>query len=117
MLIYTQYKLHNITSKQVLKFGSETWTLKQRDRSRLEAAQMKFLKPMLGLTRLDHQRNEVIREKLKVKSIVLEIDEYRQNWKSYVERMENCRVPKATLHYKSRGRIDPARPTKRWADQ
>jgi hypothetical protein len=31
---------------------------------------MKFLRPMLGLTRMDHQRNEVIREKLKVKSIV-----------------------------------------------
>jgi hypothetical protein len=48
-------------------------------------AQMKFLRPMLGLTRLDHQRNEVIREKLKVKSIVSEIDEYRQNWKSHVK--------------------------------
>jgi hypothetical protein len=50
---------------------------------------------MLGLTRLDHQRNEVIREKLKVKSIVSEIDEYRQNWKSHVERMENFRFPNA----------------------
>jgi hypothetical protein len=79
MLRDTQIKLHNITSKEVLKLGSETWTLNQRDRTRLEAAQMKFLRPMLGLTRLDHQRNEEIREKLKVKSIVLEIDEYRQN--------------------------------------
>jgi hypothetical protein len=78
---------------------------------------MKFLRPMLGLTRLDHQRNEVIREKLKVKSIVSEIDEYRKNWKSHVERIENFRFPKAELHYKLCCRIDPGRPNKRWADQ
>jgi hypothetical protein len=52
-----------------------------------------------------------------VKSIVSEIDEYRQNWKSHVERMENFRFPKAALHYKPRSRRDPGRPTKRWADQ
>jgi hypothetical protein len=52
-----------------------------------------------------------------VKSIVSEIDEYRQNWKSHVERTENFRFPKAALHYKPRGRRDPGRPTKRWADQ
>jgi hypothetical protein len=78
---------------------------------------MKFLRPMLGLTRLDHQRNKLLRETLKVKSIVSEIDEYRQNWKSHVERMENFRSPKAALHYKPRGRRDLGRPTKRWADQ
>jgi hypothetical protein len=58
-----------------------------------------------------------IREKLKVKSIVSEIDEYRQNWTSHVERMENFIFPKAALHYEPRGRRDPGRPTKRWADQ
>jgi hypothetical protein len=31
--------------------------------------------------------------------------------------MENFRFPKAALHYKPRGRRDPGRPTKRWADQ
>jgi hypothetical protein len=31
--------------------------------------------------------------------------------------MENFRFPKAALHYKPRGRRDPGRPNKRWADQ
>jgi hypothetical protein len=55
--------------------------------------------------------------KLKVKSLVSEIDEYRQNWKYHVEGMVNFRFPKASLHYKTRGRRDPGRPTKIWADQ
>jgi hypothetical protein len=85
-------------------------------RRKLYETEARFLRPMLGLTRLDHQRNEVIKEKLKMKSIVSEIDEideYRQNWKSHVERMENFRFPKAALHYKPRSRRDPGRPTKR----
>jgi hypothetical protein len=84
---------------------------------KIRSSSNEILETMLGLIRTDHQRNEVIREKLKVKSIVSEIDEYRQNWKFHVERMENFRFPKAALHYKPRGRRDPGRPTERWADQ
>jgi len=36
-------KIHNITSKAALKFGSEAWILKKREEQGLEAAQMKFL--------------------------------------------------------------------------
>jgi hypothetical protein len=35
-------KIHNITAKGTLKFGSEAWVLKKREEQRLEAAQMKF---------------------------------------------------------------------------
>jgi len=36
-----------------LKFGSETWVLKEKEEQRLEAAQMKFLRHLLGITKLD----------------------------------------------------------------
>jgi hypothetical protein len=36
-----------------LKFGSEVWVLKKREEQRLEAAQMKFLRNLLGITKLD----------------------------------------------------------------
>ena len=39
----TKLRIHNITAKAVLKFGSEAWVLKKREEQRLEAAQMKFL--------------------------------------------------------------------------
>lgn len=81
MLKETQIRLHNITAKQMLKFGSETWIIKQREKSRIQAAQMKFLRSILGFTRLDHKRNEEIRSILKVKNILEEIEEYREKWK------------------------------------
>jgi hypothetical protein len=41
-------RIHNITAKATLKFGSEAWVLKKRNEQRLEAAQMKFLRRLLG---------------------------------------------------------------------
>jgi hypothetical protein len=35
-------RIHSITAKAALKFGSESWVLKKREEQRLEAAQMKF---------------------------------------------------------------------------
>ena len=46
-------RIHNITAKAALKFGSEAWVLKKREEQRLEAAQMKFLRHLLGITKLD----------------------------------------------------------------
>jgi len=46
-----------------LKFGSEVWVLKKREEQRLEAAQMKFLRHLLGITKLDKEKNQCIRGK------------------------------------------------------
>jgi len=40
----TKLRIHNITAKAALKFGSEVWVLKKKEEQRLEAAQMKFLR-------------------------------------------------------------------------
>jgi len=59
----TKLRIHNITAKAALKFGSEAWVLKKREEQRLEAAQMKFLRHLLGITKLDKEKNQCIREK------------------------------------------------------
>ena len=46
----TKLRIYNITTKAALKFGSEAWELKKREEQRLEAAQMKFLRYLLGIT-------------------------------------------------------------------
>jgi len=66
-------RFHNITAKAALKFGSEVWVLKEREEQRLEAAQMKFLRHLLGITKLDKEKNQCIREKTGGQNIVKEI--------------------------------------------
>jgi hypothetical protein len=77
--IYTKLRLHNITSKASLCYGSETCTINKRD------AQMRFLRPLLGLTRLDHQRNLEIRNNLKVDNIVEDIKQYQRRLVDHLE--------------------------------
>ena len=59
----TKLRIHNITAKAALRFGSEAWVLKKREEQRLEAAQMEFLRHLLGITKLDKGKNQCIREK------------------------------------------------------
>ena len=40
----TKLRIHNITARAALKFGTEAWVLKKREKQHLEAAQMKFLR-------------------------------------------------------------------------
>ena len=53
----TKLRIHNITAKAALKFGSEAWVLKKREEQRLEAAEMKVLIHLLVITILDKEKN------------------------------------------------------------
>jgi len=57
----TKLRINNITAKAALKVGSEVWVLKKREEQRLEAAQMKFLRHLLGITKLDKEKSQCIR--------------------------------------------------------
>jgi hypothetical protein len=46
-----------------LKFGNEAWVLKKREEQCLETAQIKFLRHLLGKTKLDKEKNQCIRGK------------------------------------------------------
>jgi hypothetical protein len=85
-----------------LKFVREAWVLKKREEQRLEAAQMKFLRNLLGITKLDKEKNQSIREKLRVQNTVKEIKQYQLKWLQHVQRMDTNRIPKQALRYRTK---------------
>ena len=113
----TKLRIHNITAKAALKFGSEAWVLKKREEQRLESAQMKFLRQLLGITKLDKEKNQCIREKTGVKNMLREIKQYQKKWLQHVQRMDTSRLSKQTLKCRPEGRRNIGRPKKRWRDQ
>ena len=113
----TKLRIHNITAKAALKFGSEASVLKKREEQSLEAAQMKFLRHLLGITKLDKEKNQCIREKTGTQYIVKEIKQYQKKWLQHVKRMDRNRLPRQTLKYRPEGRRNIGRPKKRWRDQ
>jgi hypothetical protein len=87
-----------------LKFGSEAWVLKKREEQRLEAAQMKCLRHLLGITKLDKEKNQCIGGKTGAKKEAKEIKQYQEKWLQHVQRMDTKRIPKQALQYKPKGR-------------
>jgi hypothetical protein len=49
-------------------------------RRRIEAAEMKLLRPLAGYTLYDHKTNDSIRRELQITCMLDKIDEYRLNW-------------------------------------
>jgi len=83
-----------------LKFRSEAWVLKKREEQRLEAAQKKFLRHLLGITKVDKEKNQCVREKTGVQNIVKEIKQYQEKWPQHLQRMDTNRIPKQALLFK-----------------
>jgi hypothetical protein len=60
-----------------LKFGNEAWVVKKREEQRLEATQIKFLRHLLGITKLDKEKTKVLGKKTGAENIVKEIKQYQ----------------------------------------
>jgi len=110
----TQMKFYKVVARPSLLYGSETCVTTKRDMTRLEAAEMRFLRSVTGYTRLDKIRIEVIWKELQISRIQDVRLKYKQNWNNHLERMDNTRLPKHALNYKPRGSRDRGRPRKRW---
>jgi len=51
-------KFCKVVARPTLLYGSETWVTATRGMTRLEAAEMRFLRSVKGYTRLDKIRSE-----------------------------------------------------------
>ena len=79
---------------------------------------MKFLRHLLGITKLDREKNQCIRgKKTGAENIVKEIKQYQKKWLQHVQRMDTNRIPKQELKFKPQGLRNIRRPRTRWRDQ
>jgi hypothetical protein len=86
-------------------------------KKRIEAAEMKLLRPLAGYTLRDHKYNDDIRSELGVQSISELLDIYRTNCHDHLLRMEPYRVPLQVHRYRPTGTRNVGRPRKRWKEQ
>jgi len=62
------------------------------------------LRHLLGITKLDKEKNQCIREKTGAENIGKEIKQYQEKWLQHIQRMGTNRIPKQALQYKPKGR-------------
>ena len=113
----TILKIYNTLVLPTFLYGSENWTLTALQRRRIEAAEMKLLRPLAGYTLYDHKTNDYIRRELQITGILDKVDEYRRNWLSHLQRMSQNRIPLKSYHYRLQGRRTIGRSKKRWREQ
>ena len=68
-----------------LTYGAESWVLKEREKQRIRAAEMKVLRKIAGVRRKDHVRNDDIRAQLRQEGVVKQVGRKREVWKKRVE--------------------------------
>ena len=100
----------------ILTYAAGTWTTTKRDESRIQAAEMKFLRGIIGKTRRDKVRNVDIRERTGFPKLQDKIETSKLKWYGHMMRMEEYRVPKRIFMEKIPGRRPRGRPRKRWID-
>jgi hypothetical protein len=65
----TMLKFYKTMATPVLLYGCESWVPSQKDNSRIQATEMKFLRRVKGITKLDRVRNEDVRKELGIRAI------------------------------------------------
>ena len=113
----TKVTLYKSYYTPILTYSLETITLTRRDNSKLQAAEMKFLRTMIQKTRKDKIRNEKIREEVKIEdSILQKIQKSRLKWFGHVNRMSANKTARREYVREIRGRRPVGRPRKKWTD-
>ncbi|KAK3508090.1 hypothetical protein QTP70_013444 [Hemibagrus guttatus] len=81
-------KVYRTVVRPAMLYGLETVSLKKRQESELEVAELKMLRFSLGVTRLDRIRNEYIRGTAHVGRLGDKVREARLRWFGHVQRRE-----------------------------
>ena len=96
-------------------YGSETWNLGAAERKKLNVGEMRCLRSMCGVTRLDRVRNEEIRRRTGVvRELAGRAEQGLLRWFGHVERMEDRRMVKKITRSGVRGMRPRGRPRTGW---
>ena len=96
---------------------AETWALKKAHENKLEVEEMRMLRWMCGVTKLDKIRNERIRGTTKVGEITNKVQERRLKWYWHVMRREEHYVGRRAMVMRVQGRRKRGRPKRRRLDK
>ncbi|TWW81097.1 hypothetical protein D4764_01G0009120 [Takifugu flavidus] len=99
-----------------LTYGHELWVMTKRIRSRVQVAEMSFLRRVAGLSLRDRVRSSAIREELGVEPLLLRVERSQIRWLGHLVRIPPGHLPGEVFRACPSGRRPPGRPRTRWRD-
>ncbi|KAF7656129.1 hypothetical protein LDENG_00046000, partial [Lucifuga dentata] len=100
----------------ILTYGHELWVMTKRTRSRIQAAEMRFLCRVSGITLRDRVRSSDIREGLGVELLLLRIERSQLRWFRHLIRTPPARLLREVFQARPTGKRPRGRPRTRWRD-
>ena len=98
-------------------YGAETWNLREIHRKKLNVFEMRCLRGMVGVTRLDKVRNEIVRRRAGVREdMAARVDKSVLRWFGHLERMDENRLVRKIWKSEVDGKCVRGRPNMRWMD-
>ncbi|KAK3548339.1 hypothetical protein QTP70_010303 [Hemibagrus guttatus] len=110
-------KVYRTVVRPAMLYGLETVSLRKRQESELEVAELKMLRFSLGVTRLDGIRNEYIRGTAHVGRLGDKVREARLRWFGHVQRRDSEYIGRRVLDMELPGRRQRGRPKRRSVPQ
>lgn len=113
MILYKMYYI------PILTYGSVTWTMGGKEERQIQAAEMKFIRSMVGISKLERKRSRVIRKECGIERLQYKIGRERLRWYGHMMRMSSERIPKMIFENteKSGEKRRVGRPRERWQSQ
>lgn len=117
MPISLKRKTFNTCILPVITYGAETLTLTKATITKLQVAQRKMERAMIGVSLRDRVRNEDLRRRTGVQDIIERITRLKWRWAGHVARTKDGRWSKKLLEWRPRAdKRSVGRPPTRWTD-
>lgn len=110
----TKMNVYKAVCRPILTYGCESWVLTQRQKSKVQATEMKFLRRIKGVTKRDKIRNVRIREELEVSAVSDFIEQRQLGWWGHLQRMSDSRPVKRVWEARIQTQKKRGRPCQNW---
>ena len=96
-------------------YGAEAWGMRSADRRKVNVLEMKCLRNLVGVSRMDRVRNEEVRRRTGIeRELASRADQRVLRWFGYVERMDEYRIVSRVLMAEVSGGRILGRPRLGW---
>ena len=110
-------KLYEGVAVPTALYGSETWSMGVAEKRKLNVMEMKCLRSMCGVTRMDRVRNEEVRRRTGVrKELSGRAEQSVLRWFGHMERMDEDRMVKKIMRSDAGGARLRGRPRLGWME-
>jgi hypothetical protein len=95
--------IYSSTYIPTLLYGSESWIITEKQKQNIQTAEMKYLRRVIGKTRRDKIRNEMIKMNLGTQPLQNKMEQAQLRWFGHLNRMDEERLTEQVWEARTEG--------------